>query len=171
MKQPKIPYPKEEGAPKPNVLKPPPGPPAGPTGDDFFEDDFTGVEGGFPMAEEGRHYAKVIDFERSDSQSGNPQYVWQFRITDGPSKGVELRYWTSLLPQARWKAAETLEAVGVKAVGSMARFGRSDIVGKACILEVVHETYDGRLRHKVQKVYAPDERCAAAAKRDEDTPF
>ena len=137
-----------------------------------FEEDFTGVDNDFPMAEPGLHHAKVIDFERSESKSGNPQYVWQFRITAGASKDVEIRFWTSLLPQARWKTAETLDAIGIAAAGSIARFTKRDILGRPCILEVIHDTYDGKLNHKVQKVHPPNEDSVSCAKRAaDDTPF
>ena len=135
-----------------------------------FEEDFTDVEDGFPVAEEGSHHAKVIDFEKSESKQGNDQYVWQFRITAGNSKGIEIRYWTSLLPQARWKAVESLVAVGVEAAGSIAKFKKSDILGKPCILEIIHDTYEGRDTHKVKKVHPPTKDSIDFAKKD-DVPF
>ena len=138
--------------------------------DEEFVEDFTDVEDGFPVAEEGSHHAKVIDFEKSESKQGNDQYVWQFRITAGESKGIEIRYWTSLLPQARWKAVETLVAVGVKAAGSIAKFTKDDILGKACILEIIHDTYEGRDTHKVKKVHPPTQDSIDFAKKD-DMPF
>lgn len=139
-------------------------------GEEIFEEDFTDVEDEFPVADEGAHHAKVVDFEKSESQQGNPQYVWQFRITAGNSKGVELRYWTSLLPQARWKVVETLAAVGIDAMGSIARFTKNDILGKPCIIEVIHDTYQERTTHKVQRVYPPDKESVDFAKKD-DIPF
>ena len=138
-------------------------------GDEVFEEDFTDVDDEFPIAEEGSHHAKVIDFERSESKGGNMQYVWQFRITAGKSKDIELRFWTSLLPQARWKAVETLTAVGIKAEGSIAKFRKGDIVGKPCIITVVHETYEGRLTNKVKRVHLPNQESIDFAKAD-DTP-
>lgn len=139
-------------------------------GDEAFEEDFTDVDDEFPVAEEGSHHAKVIDFEKSESKQGNDQYVWQFRITAGKSKDIELRFWTSLLPQARWKAVETLVAVGVEAAGSVAKFKKSDILGRPCILEVIHDTFDGRVNHKVKRVHSPNEESIAFAKADK-TPF
>jgi len=171
MKNPQIPFTTTK---KPAPESPKPAEPVGlpQTGDDeeSYEEDFTDI-GGFPMAEEGNHHAKVIDFEKSESKSGNPQYVWQFRITAGESKDIEIRYWTSLLPQARWKAAETLDAIGIGAAGSIARFSKRDVLGRPCIIEVVHDTYDGKLNHKVQKVHPPDEDSIAFAKAPGDTPF
>ena len=138
--------------------------------DEEFVEDFTDVEDGFPMADEGSHHAKVIDFEAADSKTGNPQYVWQFRITAGKSKGIEIRYWTSLLPQARWKAVETLVAVGVAAAGSVAKFTKTDILGRPCILEVFHDVFEGRDTHKVKKVHPPTKESIDFAKAD-DVPF
>ena len=134
--------------------------------DEEFEEDFTNTEEGYPMVEAGAHHAKVIDFEKSDSQAGNPQYVWQFRITAGPSKDMEIRNWTSLLPQARWRLVEALTAMGIAAQGSIAKFRKSEILGKPCILEVVHETYQGTLQHKVKKVHPPDKDSVAFAASD-----
>lgn len=144
--------------------------PPQPGDDEIFEEDFTDVEDEFPMAEEGSHHAKVIDFEKSESNAGNPQYVWQFRITAGKSKDIELRHWTSLLPQARWKTVETLVAVGIKAAGSIARFSKSDILGKPCIIEVFYDTYEGRTNHKVRKVHSPNSDSVEFAKA-ENAPF
>ena len=138
--------------------------------EEVFEDDFTDVESGFELVSEGFHHAKVIDFEKSDSKAGNPQYVWQFRVIDGESKDLELRYWTSLLPQARWKVVEALEAIGIAAEGSIARFKRSDIIGKPCIVEVIHEDYDGRATNKVAKIHPPDSDTEALALQS-DKPF
>lgn len=141
-----------------------------PGDDEAFEEDFTDVEDDFPVVDEGAHHAKVIDFEKADSKQGNPQYVWQFRVTAGESKGIEIRFWTSLLPQARWKAVETLVAVGVEAKGSVAKFSRSDILGKPCIIDVIHEEYEGRNTHKIKKVHPPNVDSTKFAKAD-DTPF
>ena len=138
--------------------------------DEVFEEDFTGTDGEFPVAEEGSHHAKVVDFEKSESNAGNLQYVWQFRITAGRSKGIELRYWTSLLPQARWKVVEALVAIGIEAAGSIARFRKSDILGKPCIIEVFHDIYEGRTSHKVRRVHPPNQDSIEFAKTN-DVPF
>lgn len=149
---------------KPNVS----GLPAG--DNEVFEEDFTDVDDEFPVADVGAHHAKVIDFEKSESKQGNDQYVWQFRITAGNSKGIEIRFWTSLLPQARWKAVETLVAVGIAAKGSVAKFTKSDILGRPCIIEIVHELYEERNTHKIKKAHPPNKESIDFAKAD-DTPF
>jgi len=135
--------------------------------DEVFEEDFSDVEvGGFALASEGKHHAKLIDFEKTESSKGNPQFVWQFRILAGDSEGIEVRFWTSLLPQARWKVVETLEALGIEAEGTISRFKRSDLIGSPCIIEVFHDEYDGRTNAKVDRVYPPTEETIKISKSD-----
>lgn len=169
-KQPNIPFPKSATAGTPKAEPPKPAGLPATNLEETFEEDFTDVQDGYPMAEEGMHHAKVIDFEKGESSSGNPQYVWQFRITAGNSKDVELRHWTSLLPQARWKTAEALDAVGIVAAGSIVKFRKSDVLGRPCILEVFHDTYDGKTNHKVKHVHPPNDDSVRFAKEDK-TPF
>lgn len=137
--------------------------------DEVFEEDFTDVEMmGFKLVQEGFHHAKVVEIEKGESKQGNPQYIWEFVITAGADAGENIRYWTSLLPQARWKVVETLEAIGIEAQGSVAKFTKSDVVGRPCILEIVNDEYsadDGTTRtsNKIVKVHEPDEDTLQAA--------
>ena len=147
-----------------------------PDGDEeIFEEDFTGVEeGGFPFVPKGFYHAKVQDMEKGVSQAGNAQYTWKFKIIAGASdiKGVTLRFWTSLLPQSRWKVVETLEALGIKASGSIARFSKKDVLGKPCIIQIIEEPYEGQPSSKVQKVFRPSDKTLEAMKNlKEDIPF
>lgn len=137
--------------------------------DEVFTEDFRDVESGPGFViPEGTYHAKVVEFEKSDSRSGNPQYVWRFRILAGEHKDAELRYWTSLLPQARWKVVETLLAVGIKAAGSIVQFKRSDIVGKPCVIEIAQDTFEGQATSKVRKVYPPNAETLGVLKADSD---
>lgn len=141
------------------------------TDDDVYEEDFTDISsGGYPMAAEGFHHAKVVDFEKASSKAGNPQYIWQFRILAGDSKDIEVKHWTSLLPQAKWKASETLKAVGVEVEGTVARFKSSDVVGKPCIIEIFHDEYDGKENHKIEKVHPPNKETLQHLQNDSDKP-
>jgi len=143
--------------------------------EEIFEEDFTGVEeGGFPFIPKGFYHAKVQDMEKGMSQAGNAQYTWKFKIIAGPPdvRGVTLRFWTSLLPQSRWKVVETLEALGVKASGSIARFRKKDVCGKPCIIQVIEERYEGQPSSKIQKVFKPSEKTLEAVENlKEDIPF
>jgi len=133
-------------------------PSAAPANEEVFKEDFLGVTAGeFSILPEGFYIARVIDFNREVSKSGNPQYVWQFIIADGEYKGSKLKFWTSLLPQARWKVVQTLEAVGIPCGNSIAEFRRSEIIGKYCVLKVVPDDYNGKETNKIDSVYKANE--------------
>jgi len=57
-------------------------------------------------------------------------------------------------------------AVGIPAAGSVARFSKNDVLGKPCILEVFHDTFEGRTNHKVKKVHPPNQDSVEFAKKD-----
>ena len=139
--------------------------------DEEWEDDFTGVEAGrFPIIDEGKYVAMVVDVNKGDSKAGNPQYIWEFGILNA-EKEVTLKYWTSLLPNARWKVVETLEALGLEAGGSIAKWRKSDVVGAVCYAEVVVDEYEGNENNKIQRIYPADaDAVQIAAEVTEDTP-
>ena len=141
--------------------------------DEEFSFDGTDIEG-IDLIPEGKHPAIVCDFEQATSKAGNPQYVWNFEVIAGEAKGMRVRDWTSLLPQARWKVADYLEKIGIPAQGSMAKFKKSDLIGKPCIIEVYHDEWNDRDQHNVQDIFEADEDTKAAAKQynaDDDVPF
>lgn len=121
--------------------------------DESFEEDFIGIQAGFALIPEGMHQAKVIDLTKNASKAGNPQFEWEFKITSGDAIGQTMRHWTSLLPQARWKVVETLEALNIAASDRILRFKKSQVIGKTCALEVFHDEYNGKLQHKVKMVH------------------
>ncbi len=137
------------------VLPPGARPTPGGRQDETFEEDFSDEMTG--LLPDGVYRGKVIDFERGESASGNPQYVWRFLILDEPYAGTELPYWTSLIPTGRWRTVEALEAVGIEASGTIARFKKSDIVGKVADLYVTTDTYKGQERNKIQSVSSTEQ--------------
>lgn len=120
-----------------------------------FSEDFTGTDGHRPIIEIGMHTAKCIDFERGVSKKGKPQYISEFIVTSGPSKGMKRKYYTPLTGVMRWKAVQLLEAMGVKASGVALRFKKSDIVGKPCMIDVDHQEYNGEPTDNIKSVYEP----------------
>ena len=116
---------------------------------------------GFPTVSPGIHSAKVSNLEQGESQNGNSQYVWDFVVTAGEDKGKVIRYWTSLVPQARWKVTETLRALGLKSEGSVFKFNREQLIGKPCRLLVKFD--QDRATHKVDKVLSPTAEAIQAA--------
>lgn len=131
-----------------------------------FSYDFRDVEDGPPKLDPGTYCAKLVDVDQEDAKSsGLPQWVWQFAITKGPKKGFKIKQWTSLSPNARWKAAQTLKALGVKAAGSMGEWDADDVIGRPVKIEITSDSsYDGTPRSKVQTVHAPDDEAILAAK-------
>lgn len=137
--------------------------------EEVFEEDFTDVAPGFSLLSAGFHYFMVKDMEKSVSNAGKDQFVWDFVVvTPGtPDLGSDFRQWTSLVPNARFKVVEFLEAMGIESQGKMARFRRSDVLGKAVMGEVTHGSYFDknnveRTSASVVKLLAPDEGCIAA---------
>jgi hypothetical protein len=123
--------------------------------DEVFEDDFSNVELTGGMVPAGVYLCRVSGFQTSTSNAGNPQYEWELTVIHGPYTGQTMKFWTSRLPQARWKVAESLEAIGIAAQGTIARFRLSDVVGRPCLAEVKEETYQGVTRPKVQRLLPP----------------
>ena len=134
-------------------------PGVGGSSEEVFEVDGREVElrdsDDFEPLPEGEYLAKIVKFDQTVSSQDNPQYMWRFRIIDGEYKNREISFWTSLLPSARWKVTETLEAIGISAAGKIARFKMSDVIGKKCIIVVFHDDYKGDVNDKVKRVKAP----------------
>lgn len=136
-----------------------------------FEEDFTDVQSGFARIPAGSYPAVVVGIKKGESKgTGNPQYEWIFKITDGEFRNAEIRSWTSLVPAARWKVVEHLEACGIAASGSIVRFTSGDLVGKPVRIEVVIDEYQGKTNSKIQRVNPPDEEALLAAQSMSSTP-
>ena len=135
--------------------------------EETFEEDFSDVseDSKYPVISEGAHTATVVDFEKGESKNGNPQYVWQLEVIEGVDEGKQIRYWTSLLPQARWKVVESLEAIGIEASGKVLRFKATDIIGKICQIEVGFDK--GRNSHKIIRMLPTEGETQGKT----DTPF
>ena len=140
--------------------------------DESFSEDFVGVTAGeaFQVVPEGYYVAKVTEFVKEPSKSGNPQFVWSLKIMSGTYRGVVVKFWTSLLPQARWKVIQSLQAVGVDASDKVANFKRSDVVGKLCVMHILEDEYNGRASHKVDSLIPADEDACREAEFA-DLPF
>jgi hypothetical protein len=140
------------GPPTPPPTAPPPTappPPGGVVYDDVFEEDFSSD---LLLIPEGQHPARLTEVERTTSKSGNPMYVWDFIVTDGPAQGMTCRMWTSLAPAARWRVMQTLQGLGLDAEGQVVRFSRSQIVGLPCLITIQHRDFDGAPAASIQRV-------------------
>lgn len=122
-----------------------------------FQYDFEGVEDGPPRLDPGFYHARLVDCDMEDAKSsGVPQFVWQFIVISGPKKNFKLKFWTSLSKDARWKAAQTMKALGVSAAGKVGTLDVDAIKGRPVRLEIIHEPYQGEMRSKVKTVHPPD---------------
>ena len=122
-----------------------------PASDDEYDVDFTETEskGGFQIIEKDRYVAKVVEFQKGVSAAGNQQFIWTFKIMQGNYKGSELKLWTALHAKARWKVAETLEALGIPAFGSVVKISRTDILGRQCIIDVSIDEFEKKVDGKM----------------------
>jgi len=148
-----------------------------PDSDDTIEVDFTDTESkGFQIIERGRYVAKLVGFEKGISTAGNSQFIWLFRIIQGNYKGTELKFWTALVAKARWKVAETLEALGIPSFGAIVKIDKNEILGKQCIIQVEVDEYekkvDGKLvvneSNKIEKCFPIQ---SGAVKEKDDIPI
>lgn len=109
--------------------------------------DFTGVEN-FQKASEGEHIAKIISAEETVASTGSDMIKITFEVTSGEDKGSRVYENYVLLEASLWKLKALLNALGVKAEGKVV-IDLDKLIGKICIIEVVHEEYNGTIRAKV----------------------
>ena len=147
----KAPAPTAVGAPSPTG------------GSDEFMVDLTDVEQQ-GLVPEGSYAAKCINVEQSVSKGGNPMFVWDFELTDGPGSGRVLKVFTAITPAAMWKVAETVIALGVGQSGSVVKFKRSDVIDKPCGVTVADTEYNGTVRSQIQRVMSVTELQQVRAK-------
>lgn len=123
------------------------------TNNDNFEVDLTGVEagGGF-VVPDGVYKVRCMNVEQSVSKGGNPMFVWDFEISEGPKAGFKSKVFTAITPAAMWKVAETVIALGVGQQGSVVKFKRSDVLGKECGALFETSEYNGQNRSQISRV-------------------
>ena len=124
--------------------------------DSSIEVDLGNVSSGFKI-DAGNYPGRCIGVEKGISKAGNPQLIWSFAITGKKYPGREFKMWTALTPQALWKVAEVIEALGLGTKGSVAKFAPKDAIGKPCALVIKDDEYNGEERSSLDKVLAGEE--------------
>lgn len=124
--------------------------------------DFTGVEN-YGKVAEGQHVAKIASAEVRQSQGGNDMIVVAFEVTKGSDKGNRAYENYPLADTALWKLKGLLQAIGLKCDGKV-QLDLDKLTGKVCLIEVVHEEYNGSTRAKVQEC----KKLAAEAEEDDE---
>jgi hypothetical protein len=118
--------------------------------------NMTGVES-YTRCPEGEHLAKLKKIEEGTVQgSGDDCLKAQFEVIKGDSKGCLVFETFSLTEKALWKLKSFLEAAGTKADGKMV-LDLDKLEGKTCIIDVIHDEYNGVKRAKIASYMKPSE--------------
>lgn len=137
-----------------------PGKPATPFGKPGKEDEFfleaMPEEGGGLRIPKGKYVGRLIDAAKDVAKSsGNPMWVFFFAITEGPHAGRDFRIYAALTPQAMWKVAEVLNALGLGVEpGEPVRFVKKDAIGIGVTMVLEDDEYNGRDTSKLVRVEA-----------------
>jgi ribosomal protein L12E/L44/L45/RPP1/RPP2 len=132
--------------------------------------DMTGVES-YTRCSEGEHLAKVKKVEMGTVQgSGDDCIKAVFEVLKGADKGCQVFETFSLSEKALWKLKSFLQAIGIKADGKLT-LDLDKLEGKICVIDVVHEEYNGQKRAKISsylKESAEDEEEDEDDEEEED---
>lgn len=116
--------------------------------------DMTGVES-YTRCPEGEQLARVKKMEMGTVQgSGDDALKAVFEVIKGEGKGCQVFETFSLSEKALWKLKQFLTAIGVKADGKLS-LDLDKLEGKICILDVIHEEYNGSKRAKISAYLKP----------------
>ena len=115
-----------------------------------------GVES-FRRCPEGEWLAKLKKIELGESQgSGDECLKAQFEVIDGRAKGDTVFETFSLNEKALWKLKSFLEAIGMKSTGKL-NLDLDKLEGKVCIIDVIHDEYQGKKRAKIASYINPED--------------
>lgn len=131
--------------------------------------DFTGVES-FNRASEGQHVVKIASAEIKQSQGGNDMIVIAFEVTKGEDKGARVYENYPLIETALWKLKGLLQAIGMKCDGKV-QVDLDKLIGRALIIEVRHEEYEGKVRARVDEMKKLSVTTSSDDDEDEDEDF
>lgn len=129
--------------------------------------DMTGVES-YTRCPEGEQLARVKKMEMGTVQgSGDDALKAVFEVIKGDGKGCQVFETFSLGEKALWKLKQFLTAIGVKADGKLS-LDLDKLEGKLCILDVIHEEYNGQKRAKISAYLKPTNDSDEDEEEDEE---
>lgn len=115
-----------------------------------------GVES-FTRCPEGEWLAQLKKAEMGEVQgSGDDCIKAQFEVIKGSAKGNTVFETFSLTEKALWKLKSFLDAVGMKSNGKLT-LDLDKLEGKVCIIDVIHDEYNGQKRAKISSYIKPGE--------------
>lgn len=118
--------------------------------------DMTGVES-YTRCPEGEWLAKLSSIEEGTVQgSGDDCLKARFEVIKGSAEGCAVFETFSLTEKALWKLKGFLEAIGMKANGKLS-LDLDKLEGKVCIIDVIHDEYNGQKRAKIASYIKPED--------------
>lgn len=115
-----------------------------------------GVES-FTRCPEGEWLAQLKKVEMGEVQgSGDDCLKAQFEVIKGSAKGNTVFETFSLTEKALWKLKSFLDAAGMKSSGKLT-LDLDKMEGKVCIIDVIHDEYNGQKRAKIASYIKPGE--------------
>jgi len=123
------------------------------------------------MLPEGIYQVVVTEAEETMSKNGNPQWFAKYSVVSGAYAQQEQWDWISLHEKMLWKVKKLAKACGIDldARGS-GPFLPSEILNKAMRIRVLHESYEGKNRARVEEYMAIQDQVERTASNDPD-PF
>lgn len=113
-----------------------------------------GVES-YTRCPEGEWLAKLTKIEMGEVQgSGDDCLKARFEVIKGSAKGNTVFETFALSEKALWKLKSFLEAIGVRSTGKFT-IDLDKLEGKICIIDVVHDEYNGTKRAKISAYIKP----------------
>jgi hypothetical protein len=126
-----------------------------------------GVES-FTRCPEGEWLAQLKKAEMGEVQgSGDDCIKAQFEVIKGSAKGNTVFETFSLTEKALWKLKSFLDAAGMKSNGKLT-LDLDKMEGKVCIIDVIHDEYNGQKRAKISSYIKPGEDEDEDDDEDED---
>lgn len=126
-----------------------------------------GVES-FTRCPEGEWLAKLKKAELGEVQgSGDDCIKAQFEVVKGTAKGSIVFETFSLTEKALWKLKSFLDAAGMKSNGRLT-LDLDKMEGKLCIIDVIHDEYNGQKRAKISSYIKPGDDEDNENDEDED---
>lgn len=115
-----------------------------------------GVES-FTRCPEGEWLARLKKAEMGEVQGSGDDFIKaQFEVIKGSAKGNTVFETFSLTEKALWKLKSFLDAVGMKSNGKLT-LDLDKMEGKVCIIDVIHDEYNGQKRAKISSYIKPGE--------------
>lgn len=129
--------------------------------------DMTGVES-YTRCSEGEHLVRVKKMEMGQVQgSGDDALKAVFEVIQGSDKGCQVFETFSLGEKALWKLKQFLMAIGMKADGKL-NLDLDKLEGKICVIDVIHDEYNGTKRAKISSYLKPTEESDEDDEEEED---